>query len=645
MSVFLSQSSFFLSVDRSPTFRCIPFTHNHAWANALLQADPSRPDGLGSPPSNLLQAKRKHRSPAKAPASLPSAPTPTPASSSATDPARPTSSNGPNATAEAGPSRLPSVPVGLRNLLADDASVPSSPAQQAGTDYEDGDEGDGTIVEDGEDGDEGDGEEGDEEDEEEDEDDDSGTESEEDLEGSVSYFLRRKSSLADSEKDNDDPRLLTHGPHLPVSTAPLVKDEPLDPSHPPDLFAPITAPDDSEAINTLKPKKRRKIQPAESDDEPYIPPPVPTIRLSRTLIQGDSIIWNVLETAKEQKLVSSWAAGYDPANPDGPLDADGDIGMDGPVGLGMGEASGLEPDVGAIGLGMGDGGPPPGLPSAGPATGGLLGMVGEGDLTAEEIAQRLEEKYGDKPKRKTKVDLVAYPTSTTHLTQIQRKKVDYDLEDPFIDDSELQIDAPTHYARPKKEGFFVHMGKVELAEEWVLLSMWACRQPDERREPARARSRLANKAKTTKPGAVAIMLPPLSEATRQRLHLDEGHRGVGSRTSPIMLDGEFEEPVQPKAPARKFHLWFTDAPLMQKQLGRHPHRMNPDPSIARCIRTHPTTPTSVAISYTSKPDKEQLLPPFPHFPRHMRKALMALLDASRQRESTSSTAPALAERA
>jgi len=43
--------------------------------------------------------------------------------------------------------------------------------------------------------------------------------------------------------------------------------------------------------------------------------------------------------------------------------------------------------------------------------------------------------------------------------------VDYDLEDPFIDDSEAQIDAPTHIGRPKKAGFFVHAGVVELAEE------------------------------------------------------------------------------------------------------------------------------------------------------------------------------------
>ena len=51
--------------------------------------------------------------------------------------------------------------------------------------------------------------------------------------------------------------------------------------------------------------------------------------------------------------------------------------------------------------------------------------------------------------------------------QAKRRKVDmaYDLEDPFIDDSELTIDAPTHFGRAKKEGFFVHQGVLELAQE------------------------------------------------------------------------------------------------------------------------------------------------------------------------------------
>lgn len=43
--------------------------------------------------------------------------------------------------------------------------------------------------------------------------------------------------------------------------------------------------------------------------------------------------------------------------------------------------------------------------------------------------------------------------------------MDYDLDDPFIDDSELVFDAPTHVGRPKKEGFYVCDGDVELQIE------------------------------------------------------------------------------------------------------------------------------------------------------------------------------------
>lgn len=49
----------------------------------------------------------------------------------------------------------------------------------------------------------------------------------------------------------------------------------------------------------------------------------------------------------------------------------------------------------------------------------------------------------------------------------KKRKIEYDLSDPFIDDSDLGIDAPTHVARPKKEGFFVHQGALELMEGWV----------------------------------------------------------------------------------------------------------------------------------------------------------------------------------
>lgn len=40
----------------------------------------------------------------------------------------------------------------------------------------------------------------------------------------------------------------------------------------------------------------------------------------------------------------------------------------------------------------------------------------------------------------------------------------YDVRDPFVDDSELNIDEPTHFAKPKADGFYVTQGTVELAK-------------------------------------------------------------------------------------------------------------------------------------------------------------------------------------
>lgn len=45
----------------------------------------------------------------------------------------------------------------------------------------------------------------------------------------------------------------------------------------------------------------------------------------------------------------------------------------------------------------------------------------------------------------------------------RRKEVEeYDSNDPFVDDSELQIDEPTHSAKPVSKGFYVAIGDIEL---------------------------------------------------------------------------------------------------------------------------------------------------------------------------------------
>lgn len=45
----------------------------------------------------------------------------------------------------------------------------------------------------------------------------------------------------------------------------------------------------------------------------------------------------------------------------------------------------------------------------------------------------------------------------------RRKEIEeYDVNDPFVDDSELQIDEPTHAAKPASKGFYVAFGDIEL---------------------------------------------------------------------------------------------------------------------------------------------------------------------------------------
>ncbi|KAG9019828.1 hypothetical protein FRB90_005976 [Tulasnella sp. 427] len=46
-----------------------------------------------------------------------------------------------------------------------------------------------------------------------------------------------------------------------------------------------------------------------------------------------------------------------------------------------------------------------------------------------------------------------------------RKVREYDLNDPFIDDSDLVIDAPTHFAQTKQQGFYVSSGDVALVKD------------------------------------------------------------------------------------------------------------------------------------------------------------------------------------
>ncbi|KAG9045055.1 hypothetical protein FS837_007131 [Tulasnella sp. UAMH 9824] len=47
----------------------------------------------------------------------------------------------------------------------------------------------------------------------------------------------------------------------------------------------------------------------------------------------------------------------------------------------------------------------------------------------------------------------------------RRRAREYDLNDPFIDDSDLRVDAPTHFAQTKQQGFYVSSGDVALVKD------------------------------------------------------------------------------------------------------------------------------------------------------------------------------------
>ena len=57
---------------------------------------------------------------------------------------------------------------------------------------------------------------------------------------------------------------------------------------------------------------------------------------------------------------------------------------------------------------------------------------------------------------------------TTYMTHLQKKNLQseyYDLNDPFIDDSDLAVDERTFFAQTKQQGFYVSSGEVALLKD------------------------------------------------------------------------------------------------------------------------------------------------------------------------------------
>ncbi|KAN0061295.1 hypothetical protein ACQY0O_006141 [Thecaphora frezii] len=172
----------------------------------------------------------------------------------------------------------------------------------------------------------------------------------------------------------------------------------------------------SRAQDTSKVKKRsRRRSPSPPEPvTPLGPPPRPTIRLSLTEGKKDGYLVNVpnLVYAQLKTQKHPWAEWFE---------------------------SQMEVVDEA----------PPVLPDAPPGMGDIGGLA---RLLAKYPSQSgISSGDSSKKRRRRAVEDDAYDIGT------------YDTKDPFVDDSELGVDEPTHFAKPKADGFYVTQGPVELA--------------------------------------------------------------------------------------------------------------------------------------------------------------------------------------
>ncbi|WVF68361.1 hypothetical protein IAT40_003126 [Kwoniella sp. CBS 6097] len=448
---------------------------------------------------------------------------------------------------------------------------------------EDGDEGEGEGEDEGEDG-EGDGEgeggeegSGSDEDEDDEEEEDDEEDDEEDS-GDESEDLGGSPEIVAIDGPSGPPRL---------SLPPTVKTEPGEeggtaPAGPDEIaLAEAGAVTAEGEVNVLAPKKKKRVRPrspSEDVDLPPPPPPMRTIRLeSKMLPEGETLEWDILEDARTHGMVAEvWAVAED----DMPIKE----GEEGAVTAGV-QADGQGHEGEANGLSNGPG-------PAGPSSGPLFGL-GFGDEDPEEIARRLEEKYGEDNRKSKKAKFK------------KKKPIDYDLNDPFIDDSEIMIDAPTHYARPKKEGFFVHSGMLELLEE----------------SPVKAKPRTTKAKARTSNAVPAPPKPPRRSLSAAVLsHKRRGSGFKGSEAEPISIDDSDGE---------------TKAAGPSKLVARRSGSLSPSPRDDDVEKDEDLDLQPVEIDrvlYKNASKDPALLPPYLMFAAAVRRRLNALRGESEKHD-------------
>ncbi|KAI9638819.1 uncharacterized protein MKK02DRAFT_41845 [Dioszegia hungarica] len=376
----------------------------------------------------------------------------------------------------------------------------------------------------------------------------------------------------EDEDDEDDARSLDLDEdivfvrHDRTSKSPLaslqVKSEPVDPeAGPSDPAGGAPPAPDGEVVNALIPKKKKQARKRSLSVDPDRGPPRPvdTIRLEMALTMNhdrdgtatwQTMMWDVRASAEEKGLNMLRNVYDEPALAPGP----GPSGvLDGP-----------------------ENAPPMGL-------GGSILENGLIEESAEEIARRFEEKYDKGPPKKK-----------------AKKKVEvYDDTDEFIDDSELQIDAPTHMAKTVKQGFFVCEGAVEVQQE------------QDAPAKAKGKPRHSMPKKAPRPSAAAAAGPkPKIRKPLAQLVVEEAERAKakGAMESPIKIDsdGDSDGEAGPSSPYIR-----TPSPEQEDVKDEKEEPMPVDRKI-----------------FTNASDMPEELPPWRGFPNPLRQQLLILRNES-----------------
>ncbi|KAF8513517.1 hypothetical protein JB92DRAFT_2923045 [Gautieria morchelliformis] len=157
------------------------------------------------------------------------------------------------------------------------------------------------------------------------------------------------------------------------------------------------------------------------------------------------------------------------------------------------------------------------------------------------------------------------------------RAADYDLNDPFIDDSELAIDDRTHFAQTKQQGFYVSSGEVALLKDKT-----SPKKPRSKRPLIHASAAAANVQPLSHPAP-----PPLAPKAHRHTpsHSSTPLPQEGTRESPIaLLDDEDHKPP-PKRKLSSGHSAANESSDMPKKKRRVQQLQPFHPDLEESIET------------------------------------------------------------